>query len=526
MTRAILIDGNHLVHRIAHTSSGQMLRTRGGRPSGIIHGVLSSICFLLDTLEPSHTYITWDRRSRHRNRLLTEYRAKLEREQHVLLDTTPRLYKESRYQNRTNADHTEFQEVRLPQMQDLQYIMPALGIRSLCVDEMEGDDLVGIASDILSSHGEVILVSNDHDLFQLLGPNVRMFNPIKKKFYTAEDFTAQFGIPPERYPEIMALTGDDGDDIPGIPRIGEKVATKLLKEQGDIVSLIEACRQAPKSTIMKSIPDYERQIKLAYEMSFIMSRIEEMDADQREQFLVQWNAPVAVDWDEIRQFCDGYELRTVFAEMKRLLVTKSDEAVLAQCQTLDELFAYWGDCQRCPLAEKRINLIQYEGNPKARIVLCGEAPRTPEDIRGECYIGKAGRYLDEHCLKPNGLSRDDLLIMYAVCCHAMDENGDGRSPSKDELTACAPRFKAQVRIIDPRVVVLVGDKALKTFFPEAGTITKERGADAPMEHPDYPGVKFVAVFDPTYLMNLRPTHSNVIKSRTDWKYIRRLAEEI
>lgn len=529
MTRSVIIDGNHTVHRVWHTNSGQMLRTRGGRPSGIVHGVLSSVCHLLATLEPTHTFITWDRRSRHRNRLLTEYRAKLERDQHPLLDDTPRLYKESRYQNRTNTDHTEFQEVRLPQMQDLQYIAPFLSIRSLCIDEVEGDDLVSIATDILAAHGEVILVSNDHDLYQLLGPNVRMYDPIKKKFYTEEDFVKAYGVPPARFPEIMAIMGDKGDDIPGIPGLGDKKAAKLIERHGDIVTMLANCKDAPKKPVDKIIPEYERQIKLAYEMSFLMSDAAELDDDQRKAFFEQWNEPIAVNWDEIRQFCEGYELRTVFAELKRILVTKSDENALATCDNLDDLFTYWGNCQRCPLAEKRITLVKYSGNPRARIVLCGEGPGAAEDIRGECFVGKSGKYLDTHCLKPNGLERGpdgDVCILNTVCCRPTDENGDNRSPSKDEMSACSPRLKAQIRIINPKVVVLIGDKALKSFFPEAGKISKERGADTPMEHPDYPGIKFVAVFHPSYLMRLRPTDSDVIKSRTDWKYIKKLADEI
>jgi uracil-DNA glycosylase family 4 len=233
-----------------------------------------------------------------------------------------------------------------------------------------------------------------------------------------------------------------------------------------------------------------------------------------------------VNWDEIRQFCDGYELRAVFAELKKLLVTKQDEVVLAKCNTLDELFAYWGECTRCPLHENRINLVKYGGSPSARIALCGEGPGSAENIRGEPFVGKAGRYMDEHCLQPNGLSRADLHILNTVCCRPIDENGDNRAPDKDEMAACHPRLVAQIRIVNPKIVVLIGDKALKSFFPESGKISQERGADTPMEHPDFPGIKFVAVFHPSYLMLLRPNHSHVIKSRTDWKYIKRLADEL
>ena len=434
------------------------------------------------------------------------------------------MYKESRYKDRTNADHTAFQEGLLPQMQDLQFILPHIGIRSLCVDEVEGDDLIGIASDLLSDHGEVVIVSSDHDLYQLLNESTRMYDPIKKEFYTHEDFLHDYGIEPGRFPEIKALMGDANDDIPGVPRIGDKTAIKLIAGATDIVGLIEQCRTAPSKPIMKTIPEYEPQIKLAYDMSFILSSVGELDEDQQKAFTEQWSAPAVVNWDEIRAFCEAYELKTVYSELRRLLVTRRDEEELAKCNTLEEMFAFWGDCTRCPLHEGRINMVRYGGSPRARIVLCGEGPGASEDIRGEPFIGKAGRWMNDFCLKPNGLTRDDLHIMNTVCCRPTDANGDNRPPDKEEMTACSPRLRHQLRIVNPKVVVLIGDKALKAFFPESGRISQERGADTPMEHPEFPGTKFVAVFHPSYLMRLRPNHSDVIKSRTDWKYIKALAE--
>jgi uracil-DNA glycosylase family 4 len=529
LTRSVIIDGNHVVHRYWHKPilvGGRPLRTRGGKPSGVVHGVLSSIVSVIDLLKPDFTYIVWDRKSRYRRRLLAQYREKLERDQHTLLAETPRMYKESRYKDRSNADHLAFQEELLPQMQDLQYIMSHIGIRSLCVNEVEGDDLIGISADILSSHGEVVIVSNDNDLYQLLNDTTQMYDPIKKVFYGAADFTKDYGIPPLDWPEVKALMGDEHDDIPGVPKIGEKRALDLIREHQDLPAVIEACKQAPKKAWMTPIPEYERQIQLAYEMSFILSSVGELDQDQQTEFLDQWKAPATVDWDEIRQFCESYELNKVYAELRKLLITRADEAALVKCSTLDEVFAYWGDCRRCPLHENRIHIVKYGGSPKAKIALCGEGPGSSENIRGEPFIGKAGKFLEEHCLKPNGLARVDLHILNTVCCRPTDENGDNRAPDKDEMAACHPRLVAQIRVVDPTVVVLIGDKALKAFFPESGKISQERGADTPMTHPDFPGVKFVAVFHPSYLMRLRPNHSHRIKSATDWKYIKRLADDL
>lgn len=526
--KSLVVDGNHLVHRHWHTKgTGQTLTTSAGRPSGVVHGFLSSLCHLHKVFDPiDHIYVCWDRRSRHRKRLLDNYRAKLERAAKAgdavatsLLVDCPHQYKESRYKNRTNDDHNLFQDVLLPQMRDLEFILPNLGVRNLRISEVEGDDLIGIATDILSTHGEVVIVSADHDLYQLLSDSTRFYDPIKRKFFTKQDFEMQFEIPPARYPEIKALAGDDGDDIPGIPRVGEKTAIKLIRETADLVNLFEVCRDAPTKPVMKTIPHYEEQVRLAYDMSFILSSVDELDLDQREEFLTAWRAPAKIDWAEINAFCDAYELKSVRRELQHLFVGKQEDADLAACKSLDELFERWGDCARCPLHATRINLVRYGGSPTAKIVLCGEGPGASENILGEPFVGKAGKYLEDKCLKPNGLSRNDLHIINIVCCRPTDANGDNRAPSKEEVAACHPRLTNQLRIVDPSVVVLIGDKALKAFFPDSGRISQERGADTPMEHPDFPGCRFVAVFHPSYLMRLRPDHSDVIKSRTDWKYI-------
>jgi len=530
LTRSVVIDGNHTAHRLWHKLA---LSTKTGKPSGIVHGVLSSLCTIIGNLSPTYTYIVWDRKSRYRQRLLTNYRTKLERAARGNLNATsadilietPRLYKESRYKTRTNGDHSEFQDVFLPQVQDLQYIMPHVGIRSLCVPEVEGDDLIGLATDILAGHGEVVIVSTDQDLYQLLSDKVKMYDPIKKTFFTRDDFWNKYGITPDRWPEVKALMGDDSDDIPGVPKIGEVRALELIRKY-NIQDLIEACKQAPKKSYMTTIPEYEDQIKLAYDMSFILSSPDNLDDDQQSEFRTQWEAPAKVDWDEIRAFCTSYELNKVYSELRKLLITRADEEAVAKCTTLDELFAYWGEnCGRCALAANRICLVKYGGSPKARIALCGEGPGAAENLLGEPFIGKAGRWMEEFCLRPNGLARPDLHILNTVMCRPVDENGDNRAPTPDEMAACHPRLAAQIKLSEAKVVVMIGDKALKSFFPESGKISQERGADTPMEHPDYPGIKFVAVFHPSFLMRQRPNHSTVIKSRTDWKYIARLANE-
>lgn len=529
--KSLIIDGNHLVYRCWHTTAGQSLRTKAGRSSGIVHEFLRSYCHLRKVFDPiDHIYVTWDRRSRHRKRLLDTYRAALANQpgpiEERLLEVAPHMYKESRYQNRSDEDHAKFQNVLLPQMQDIEHILPSLGARNLRITETEGDDLIGIASDILSVDGDVVIVSSDRDLYQLLNDRVALYDPIKKKFFRKGDFETKFGIPPDRYPEIKSLMGDDHDDIPGVPRIGEKTAIKLIREADDLVNLFKICEDAPKKPIMRTLPEWRKQVELAYEMSFIMSSYTELDADQQAEFLTAWALPARTDWQDVNTFCEVYELNAAKRELHHLLVGRTEESDLASCKSLDELFERWGDCARCPLHQSRVHLVKYGGSATATIALIGEGPSASDDILGEPIVGKAGRYLESKQLAPNGLKRSDIHIMNIICCRPVDPNGLNRAPAREEISSCHPRLFHQLRIVNPRVAVLIGDKALKVFFPKSAKISQERGAAAFMTHEEFPGIKFVTVFHPSYLMQLRPDHSDVVKSRIDWKYIGQMATHI
>jgi DNA polymerase len=278
----------------------------------------------------------------------------------------------------------------------------------------------------------------------------------------------------------------------------------------------------PKA-VVRSLPLYEDQIKFAYEMSFILADSSELDLDQRAEFWEAWNAPIAVNWQEVNTFCETYELRAVHRELQQILIGQKDEISLASCQTIDELFEKWGDCARCPLHKTRIHLVKYGGGKTSKVILCGEGPGSSENIRGEPFVGKAGKFLREFCLYAVGLRWEDLHVMNAVCCRPTDGNDNNRAPSKEEMGACRPRLIHQVRIVNPKLVILTGDKALKTFFPDSGRIGQERGCE-PRYHPDFPGVPFIAVHHPSYLMKLRPNHSDRIRSMNDWREIKKFIE--
>ena len=517
MAKAVVIDGNHTVHRIWNTNSGRSLTTKSGKSSGVVHGFLMSLCTISKQMRTPNITVVWDHRSSHRTNLIQKYNESQGRSD-VEIALAPGMYKESRYVDRTDADHRSFHEGLLPQMRDLQYIVPKLGVRQLTIKGVEGDDLIGLSTECLlvNKADEVIIVSSDHDLWQLLGPKVRMYDPIRKKFFSMNDFKAKYGVGPEKLPEIRALSGDPKDDIPGIPRVGEKTAAKWIAAYGGLNEVMRQASEAPKTPIMSTLPNYTRQVELAYNLSYILNNLNDLEPEQARDFIAQWQSVPEPDWAEVQTFTDIYELRKVWLSVQEIFDTHN----LSTVTSFEELWEKWGECKRCPLYKTRTNIVKYGGSEHASIMLLGEGPGATEDFWGSPFVGKAGRHMRKHYFNPNGLSYEQFHITNMVCCRPTTGN-ENRAPTKEEMAACGPRLKAQIRLVDPQVIVLIGDKALKHFFPDSAKISTERGLV--FNHDEWPGISFIPVFHPSYLMRLAQGHSDVVKSQKDWAFIAQVA---
>lgn len=118
-------------------------------------------------------------------------------------------------------------------------------------------------------------------------------------------------------------------------------------------------------------------------------------------------------------------------------------------------------CKRCDLYKTKTCDVPGVGNPKAEVMFVGEAPGKQEDLRGEPFVGAAGKFLNE-MLAEIGLGREDVFIGN-VLKHRPPDN---RDPLLEEARACWPYLKRQIEIIDPKLVVLLGRHAMNRFFPK------------------------------------------------------------
>lgn len=144
---------------------------------------------------------------------------------------------------------------------------------------------------------------------------------------------------------------------------------------------------------------------------------------------------------------------------------------MASGTQLAELAREAAGCTRCPLAAGRTQVVFGVGDPEADLMFVGEGPGRDEDLQGEPFVGRSGKLLDRLLLEELGLDRRSVYIANVVKCRPPDN----RDPRAEEIAACRPYLDSQLSLIDPRVVVTLGNFATKLLLDTDLGITKLRG---------------------------------------------------
>ncbi|MCU1588015.1 MAG: uracil-DNA glycosylase [Frankiales bacterium] len=157
-------------------------------------------------------------------------------------------------------------------------------------------------------------------------------------------------------------------------------------------------------------------------------------------------------------------------------------------------------CRGCPLWEPATQAVFGRGPATARMVLVGEQPGDVEDQRGEPFVGPAGRLLDK-ALEQAGLDRSELYVTNAVKHFKFTPRGKRRihaTPDTWEVAACKPWLSAEIDVVHPELVILLGATAAKAVFGSGFRVTKSRGAVLPW--PVNGGPNAVATIHPSAVL--------------------------
>src|SRR6476646_4273014 len=217
--KLLLIDGHYYVYRsffaIQHLSNSR------GEPTNAIFGLTKTLRLMIKHLHPELGAVFWDEG-------LPEKRVALQP-----------AYKETR---------KEMPQPMVPQLNYIQSELTALlGFKNISLPNTEADDLMGCYAIAARKQDiEVILATNDKDLYQLVGPRVKVYTTAKADLVSPKDafallgepeVTVKWGVPPKLIGDVLALSGDSVDNIPSAG-FGRKTAAKLLMEYGDLDGLL------------------------------------------------------------------------------------------------------------------------------------------------------------------------------------------------------------------------------------------------------------------------------------------------
>jgi uracil-DNA glycosylase len=143
---------------------------------------------------------------------------------------------------------------------------------------------------------------------------------------------------------------------------------------------------------------------------------------------------------------------------------------------LEAVAAEAAGCTRCRMHQGRTQVVFGQGDPRADLMFVGEAPGFHEDRQGVPFVGPSGQLLNR-LLEGIGLRREDVYIANAV----KSRPPQNRDPQPDEIAACRPWLDAQIRLVDPKVVVTLGNFAAKTLLETTTGITRLRGRTYPFQ---------------------------------------------
>ena len=173
-------------------------------------------------------------------------------------------------------------------------------------------------------------------------------------------------------------------------------------------------------------------------------------------------------------------------------------------ELLEKIKKLCQNCISCDLHATRQNIVFADGNPDtAKIILIGEAPGANEDLQGKPFVGRAGKLLNEF-LEMSGIEREkDLYIINTVKCRPPEN----RVPTDVEKKACKEYLLTQIDIVQPKIILLCGATALKSFIKEKKAISKIRGEIFNIEVKGNI-YKAMPIFHPSYLLRSHSMDEN------------------
>lgn len=249
-----LVDGSGYIFRAYYAI--RPLSNSQGLPTNAIYGFTTMLLKLITQEKPDHLAVVFDAgRKTFRNDLYPDYKA-----------------------NRLEAP-----EDLIPQFPYFRRVVEALNIPCLELADYEADDVIAtIAQQLKKKKLKTVIVTGDKDLMQLVDDSVTLLDTMRERRISFSEVKERFGVAPSQVADILGLAGDSSDNIPGVPGVGEKTATKLIQEYGSLEKVLAAA-DTIKGKLGEKLRDHAKAAQLFKKLA-----------------TVKVDCPIDYDWDNFK----------------------------------------------------------------------------------------------------------------------------------------------------------------------------------------------------------------------------------
>ena len=360
----ILVDGSSYLFRAFHALPP--LSTSDGRPTGAVRGVVAMLRKLLAEYPDSPVAVVFDASGpTFRDELYAEYKA-----------NRPPMPDDLR-----------------AQFEPLRAVVRAMGLPLLLVEGVEADDVIGTLARRAERERPVVVSTSDKDLAQLVTDRVTLVNTMTDATLDPEGVREKFGVGPERIVDLLALTGDPVDNVPGIPKVGPKTAAKWLNEFGDLDTLVARADEV-KGKVGDNLRAHLDELPLARELVTIRCDVELEEAPEDLY-------PAPQDDEALLELFRSLEFKSWIAEVSSRGEAETPPAPAYELVTDEARLAAWverlreADCFAFDTETTSLDYMQAELVGVSFAVAPGEAAYVPF---GHRYAGA-----------PEQLSRETVL---------------------------------------------------------------------------------------------------------------------
>ncbi len=371
-----LVDGNSLAYR-AFFALPESIGTSDGRPTNAIYGLASMLVKVIDEHHPDGVIVAWDAGTSGRSETYDLYKANRKSRPDLLKEQWPHL---------------------MP-------LVEAFGYTNVKVDGYEADDVIASLAKAAREEGlDVMVVTGDRDAYQLVEEGIRVMSTSRgitdTKIYDVLAVEERYGIPPSLITDHMGLRGDTSDNIPGVPGIGEKTATQLLQQFGDLEGVLASVEEISGAKRKQNLTEHADDARLSKQLATLQYEID-TGVDLAEAMAGE------PDRGALREFMREFELRAVLERLEEAL--PEGEAVPGRrVETELEVTVEEGTVAEIPEGAVALGIAgERWAAAAAERIVGGEASHD------ELAVALAGRQLAAHDAKSLGGGRHGLLAAAA-----------------------------------------------------------------------------------------------------------------